>query len=303
MRDSSRRRRGIALVEVVVLGGLSLVAFGVGVHALHASQIFAKRARAENNLKALGLAMHNYNATYGVLPMSAVASEDPKQHGVGHSGFTAMLPFIEQAMVYNAYNFDHEPWAVVNNTATRTRLNEFLAPENKAIDPKRADQIKALDGKPFPGKNEFGPLHYGMNWGGGHAGFGDDFVKDKGKYRGVFMTVLDADGRKAGALNVGLAHITDGTSMTIAMVEKRDSAGWAIGGFGGSEFDVFRKPAYTGDEKQALQVFSGTVVEAGPRALVADGSVRGLSRDMERQVWFAVLTRNGGEVIKPFEFD
>jgi type II secretory pathway pseudopilin PulG len=287
-------------VEVLVVTAIVLVGMALAIPAIHAAQIFARRARAENNLKQIGLALHNYLDSNGVFPMSAVASEDAKQHGVGHSGFTALLPFLERASVYNHYNFSLEPWDAVNSTVTRVRVNEFLAPENKDIESKPAEKI-SLHGKPLSGKNQFGPLHFGMNWGGGHEGFGDDFVARKGKYKGLLMTVLDAEGRKAGARNVGIAQITDGTSFTLALVEKRDSVGWAIGGFAGSEFDAFTSPAYAADDPVAKQVFTGTVVATGPRGLLADGSVRVILPSMSKDIWYALLTRDGGEAINPFE--
>jgi hypothetical protein len=50
---------------------------------------------------------------------------------------------------------------------------------------------------------------------------------------------------------VRLRDITDGASFTLAIVEKRDSFGWAVGGWGGSEFDVHTAPAYNGDDALA----------------------------------------------------
>lgn len=303
MRAESQSKRGLSLVEFVVLATVILLGGSLTVRAVLAGQIFAKRMRAENNLKALGLAMHNYSSANGVFPMSQVASDDPKQRGVGHSGFTAMLPYLEQARIYNAYNFDLEPWDIVNHTATGTRVEVFLAPENKDITANEAKAIKRLDGTPVPGLNTFGPLHYGLNWGGGHKGFGDDFIEAKGTNRGIFLPVADKAGRKAGVKNVGIAQIIDGTSMTLAMVERRESGGWALGGFGGSEFDVNTSPDYAGDDPRSLRAFTGSVFPDGPRALLADGSVRVLKRSLDKALWYALLTRDGAEAIDISKLD
>jgi hypothetical protein len=56
---------------------------------------------------------------------------------------------------------------------------------------------------------------------------------------------------------VRLTDITDRASFTLANVEKRDSFGWAVGGWGGSEFDVHTAPAYNGDDTLARKVYSG----------------------------------------------
>jgi hypothetical protein len=295
--------RGLALVEVVVISAIALVAIALIIPAVHAAQIFAKRARSENNLKMIALASANYESAYGTFAMSRVASPDPKQRGVGHSGFTSLLPFLEQQRVFNAYNFDLEPWDATNNTAVRTRINEYVVVENKDIASKKADQVTTLDDKPMAGKNEFGPLHFGMNWGGGHRGFGDDFVKINGKYRGIYLPVVDAEGKAKGVRNVGIAQIIDGTSFTIGMMEKRDSSGWAIGGFGGSEFDVNTEQAYRGDDAKARRVFSGTVTEAMPHVGLVDGSVRKLNPKLDKKVWYALLTRDGTETIPQDAFE
>ena len=83
------------------------------------------------------------------------------------------------------------------------------------------------------------------------------------------MTVSLPDGQEKGpdgrpkARNVKLADITDGTSSTLAMVEKRDSYGWAVGGFGGSEFDVNTQPNFEQDDALGRKVYSGSVHRQG----------------------------------------
>ena len=61
-----------------------------------------------------------------------------------------------------------------------------------------------------------------------------------------------------GALLLRLADITDGLGFTLGFVEKRDSFGWAVGGWGGGEFDVFTAAAYDGDDALARKVYTGS---------------------------------------------
>jgi type II secretory pathway pseudopilin PulG len=295
----------LSLIEVVVVTAVVGVALGVLLPAIHAAQIFARRARTLDNLKMIGLAMHNYASANLTFPMSAVADPAGKNSGVDHSGFTALLPYLEQAAVYNAYNFDWQPYHASNATAVGVRIATFLAVENKAIEPTKAADVVRLDDKGWPGKNGFGPLHFGLNWGGAHPGSGDDFIKAKppGQFLGLFMTVATEDGKKAGAHNVGFQEITDGTSNTLAAVEKRGSSGWAVGGYGGSEFDAFTAPAYTGDDAKLIKVFTGMIAEGGPRGLMADGSARVFPPTLRKEIWYALLTRSGGEIIPQGELD
>jgi hypothetical protein len=292
--------RGITLVELLVIGGIAAIAMIMALPMLNAAQIFAKRPRTENNLKMMGLAIANYEAAFGSFPMSMVAGEG---RGVGTSGFTSILPFLEQQMVFNAYNFDLDPFATENHTAVRTRLDVYLAAGNTRTENKAAKDVIALDGKPYPGMNTFGPLHYGMNWGGGHEGFGDDFLKENGGFRGILVPVVTPEGRKANVTNVRISDVVDGTSFTLSVVEKRDANGWAVGGFAGSEFDVNESPVYSGDDPKKMRVFTGSERPQGVWGALADGSVRLLPPTMKKEIWYALLTRNGNEPIPQNAFE
>jgi prepilin-type processing-associated H-X9-DG protein len=185
---------------------------------------------------------------------------------------------------------------------TRAIFAGFINPDNPKPKVIPADDVLTLDGKPYGGKNEFAPVHYGMNWGGGHKGFGDDFIKEKGTLRGVLIPVPVA-GPAGMTQNISFAHITDGTSYTLAIAEKRDGSGWAVGGFGGSEFDVHTSPLYVGDDANAKRVFSGCPKAEHINVLFGDGSVRALKPTLAKRIWYAMMTRDGGEMIDAKELD
>ena len=105
------------------------------------------------------------------------------------------------------------------------------------------------------------------------------------------------DGRPR-ARNVHFAEITDGLSFTVAIMEKRDSFGWAVGGWGGSEFDVHTTPAYRGDDKMSQKVYSGSTHPEGANGLLCDGSVRSLPARQDKKIWYRLITRAGGEVVR-----
>ncbi len=299
MRHDSKR--GIGPIDVVVAAGLTLVVMALIVPAVRDARAAARRASCVNNLKQIGLGFHNYTAANDVLPMSQTAGARgvADAHGTGSTVFTALLPYMEMAPVYNSYNFSLENWHVVNDTVTRTTVTVFLCPDNPDTEGTPAWEIRYPESKAT-----FAKGHYGANWGGGRGAWGEDFVKEKGTYLGVMMTVISPDGMvnakdgRPRARNVGFPGITDGTSNTLAIVEKQDSFGWAVGGWGGSEFDVNTTPAYEGNDPLARKVYTGSPHEEGPNAAFCDGSVRSLSPKMDKKLWYALITRAGGEVVR-----
>lgn len=79
---------------------------GVLAPALAKAREAARRAQSMNNLKQIGLAMHNYAATYTHFPAAVIIGPDGK---TAHSWRVALLPYLEQDALYRQYKFD-EPW-------------------------------------------------------------------------------------------------------------------------------------------------------------------------------------------------
>jgi prepilin-type processing-associated H-X9-DG protein len=294
------RSQGMTLIDMVVVVAVTGVLLAIIVPAVQEARAAARAANCVNNLKQIGLALHNYHSAIGALPMSQVRALTYKEgHADGHSAFALMLPFLEQAAVYNAYNFSLENWHVTNETVTRMQIDTFLCPDNPDTESTPASEVRYPESR-----STFAKAHYAANWGGGRGPWGEEFVKEKGIYLGVMMTVIAPDGLvkaadgKPRARNVSFADITDGTSFTLAIVEKRDSFGWAVGGWGGSEFDVYKTPAYEGDDKLSRKVYTGSTHENGPNAMMCDGSVRNLPARQDKSIWYRLITRAGGETVR-----
>ncbi len=308
--------RGFSLVEVLVVTAVISLSVAMLLPAVQSAKAAARRASCVYNLKQIGLATANYTTAVGSLPLGMTLGEG---HGNGHSAFMGILAYLEQIALYNAYNFYVENWDIANHTVVGTSVNMYLCPDNPNIDKVAARDVRF----PEP-KTVFAKGHYGANWGGGHSGWnqgtgtfrrlppkggargpwGEEFMKQRGTYLGVIMTVITADGQVKGndgkplARSITVADITDGLSFTLGFVEKRDSFGWAVGGWGGSEFDVHTSPAYDGDDALARKVYTGSTHAQGPNALFCDGAVRALSPKLDRATWYALITRAGGEPVK-----
>jgi prepilin-type processing-associated H-X9-DG protein len=81
--------------------------------AVHAAREAARRAQCTNNLKMIGLAMHNYVATHNAFPAPALPGKDGKP---ALSWRVALLPFLEQQALYDRFHLD-EPWDSPHNQA------------------------------------------------------------------------------------------------------------------------------------------------------------------------------------------
>jgi prepilin-type processing-associated H-X9-DG protein len=215
-----------------------------------------------------------------------------------------VMPELDEQDLYNSYNFSLESWSGVsgetgssNAVISSTRLSVLRCPSNPNIDDTISSQIRRLDGSFYPSDVLFAKSHFGVNWGGGRQGWGSDFERTHGMYRGVMMTVVSrAAGGQAGRF-IGAKDITDGASQTILLAEKKDSQGWNVGGWAGTEFDVGISPCYGGTDPWGDKVYTGSYHTGRVNVGFADGSVRSLSGTMDRKLWYALITRDGGEPI------
>src|SRR5438105_12664227 len=100
-------RCGFTLIELLVVIAIIAVLIALLLPAVQSAREAARRSQCSNNLKQLGIAMHNYHDTIGSFPTSLWALPDPAfSYNVFRASFFQMiLPYIEQQPVYNAINF------------------------------------------------------------------------------------------------------------------------------------------------------------------------------------------------------
>jgi len=116
--DLKERRRGFTLIELLVVIAIIAVLMGLLVPAVQKVREAAARIMCQNNLKQIGLAVHNYDAEHGLLPHCGQCDSTGSNSTTYmiHSTATVLLPYIEQTAVYNMFN--HEAESIVAYNAT-----------------------------------------------------------------------------------------------------------------------------------------------------------------------------------------
>jgi prepilin-type N-terminal cleavage/methylation domain-containing protein/prepilin-type processing-associated H-X9-DG protein len=133
--------RGFTLIELLVVIAIIAVLIALLLPAVQAAREAARRAQCTNNLKQLGLAVHNYHSQNNCIPpadMFMVCQRD-LCWGWNPSWMTTLLPNVEQAPLYNAYNFawgDPTPNPGPNTTVDFTGLAVLVCPsDNQRVRP------------------------------------------------------------------------------------------------------------------------------------------------------------------------
>ena len=324
-----RTRQGFTLVELLVVIAIIGILVGLLLPAVQAAREAARRMSCSNNLKQIGLALHNYESAHKKWPPSRISLTSPTIFQ--QSWASMILPYIEQVNMHNNYKFGTPWYSPANDPMTTTRIPTMLCPSAPGDrDLPAANLYSAVTNasrtdRPVWGYSDYGSVNAVRNSSFVAAGLPSLGTRE----------VLGALGR--GPQAVPLATITDGLSNTAIIGEGAGRPSMYVSGkkaanprtgniaFGLSTTadgwgwsDINSGFSIDGANAQGVQndtTSSGntTIVgncmmnctndseiysfhNGGAMFTFGDGSVQFLSQTLDAKTFIALLTRDRGDV-------
>jgi len=310
-----RQHRGFTLVELLVVIAIIAILIALLLPAVQAAREAARRSSCLNNLKQIGLALHNYHGAHQVFPpgylADAVAETDPAHDEIG-SGIawgTLLLPYLEQRVIFDGMELELPPDQLVftspNVDLATTTLPLFRCPSDDAEDhfhvkDEHGNELLEVALSNYIGVYGYGPIS-------DSPGLGTGVLYRNSEVR--FATMLDGSSNTfvVGERSHSLAHSTWYAAVPGAVVDSgHETHTHSLHAYGHEEQELapVLVLGHVGDDHNQHTPNQGEHASnfssqhpGGVHFVLGDGSVRFLSDSIQLDAYIALGTRAGGEII------
>ncbi len=330
------RWSAFTLIELLVVIAIIAILIALLVPAVQKVREAAARSQCQNNLKQMGLALQSFNDTYKRLPAALIHSGRATTHGppykgpevnytgqpyqiYNHSGFVALLPYIEQSPLFKQYNYGFisscsspygmqlGPNPAVNpnrDVVSGTLVPIYVCPSD--MNPPPVENRNVGQQSDFYEMKNACRSNYLFST-GAYTDYDNDYDQTSSQYKGAFGN------NGAGAIQ----RIRDGTSNTIAIgesVQKHHNGSTVFGPYWGegTHTAVHGRGYYANfapnypygpcvdiSSEQCTYAWGFSSYHSGITNFVfLDGSVRPIQDGINAATWTAICTPEGGEVIQ-----
>ena len=323
MRHSAiSRKRGFTLIELLVVIAIIAILIALLLPAVQQAREAARRSQCKNNLKQIGLALHNYHDTHSVFPpgyineigyptTQAEYQTAVRAEGCAWSWVGMILPFIEEAGLYNQLEIGTVRMSVALSDSTKLNLMQqmvgaFRCPSDIAPTINSSKGMSNSSGtwvtiatSNYIGSNSSRTWHTGS--GAWTCGPGLNALNEWGAGPGTSSCPNGIFWRDS---KVRMRDIIDGTSNTFLVGERQ----WELGNPAGGTYDcragvAFGTRMYNeqadvhgalgsatipinyADSSNRCRMGFGSQHEGGTHFLLCDGAVRFVSENIEQNVW------------------
>jgi prepilin-type N-terminal cleavage/methylation domain-containing protein len=297
-----KHQRGFTLVELLVVIAIIGILVALLLPAIQAARESARKTSCRNNLRQLGIGMHNYETSFRRLPSGYTYIKGDQGNALGFSWTTALLPFIEEAGKYQQFNFKLPVYDPVNAPVRELHIQTLLCPTDD-VSPSgfvsMGDERYAMAcyvanfGTPDLDEDqeqEMGDL--GRPWG---PFYRNSRTKLKEITDGLSNTLMVGERqngpfRTAGSHGVHLEYETTWAGAVRDIDDNSDDHGHMV------LFQTGHTPNHAdSDDRDVSASHSGEA-----QFLLCDGSVHSIREDIEENVYFALGTMNGDETVAEF---
>jgi len=303
------KRKGFTLIELLVVIAIIAILVALLLPAVQQAREAARRSQCQSNLKQIGTALHNYlDTTNEVFPRGAYVDRGRNcccsnaDWGKGHTVHMMLLPYIDQATLYEDLDFDVRVDQGANAALVGTRISAYICPSAPTVSKQTSMFNGAVQVHPhnYPGA---GTLH---GWGGcgrhGSAAQNGVFAFRRG--------IQEENGRMADP-RFTLSAIIDGTSQTMAFSETAQGRetfvsgslntgwanyrgrGWADPWYNSTLFSIGPRSTPNSSVSQygGYNASNATSYhEGGVHVLFCDGAVKFIGDTIDGNTWHSLGT-------------